>query len=127
MSGWQNAQEPRFIGATGETERLSYRGPATDDGLDELDSESAASGSVYDPDDVPPIPPSGRRRRSSAVKRPRRTAQQFDEEEQTAYEDDDQDEASNEAVDDDELLLGPAKVGRTSAVTSSSGLVAASR
>ncbi|RPD62717.1 hypothetical protein L226DRAFT_568572 [Lentinus tigrinus ALCF2SS1-7] len=73
----------------------------TDDALDELDSESAASGSVYDPDEAPPIPPGGRRRRTSAK---HKRAQQFDEEEQTAYED--EDEESNEA-EDDELLLGP--------------------
>ena len=37
MSRWQTVREPKFIGATGETERLSYnRGPAIDGGLDDV-------------------------------------------------------------------------------------------
>ncbi len=79
----------------------------TDDALDDLESASAASGSVYDPDDAPPIPLGGRRRRGSA--KHKRSAQQLDEEEQTAYEDEEYGAEDDEA-EDDELLIG-AKVG----------------
>ncbi|RDX50347.1 hypothetical protein OH76DRAFT_1402814 [Lentinus brumalis] len=75
----------------------------TDDALDDLESASAASGSVYDPDDAPPIPLGGRRRRGSA--KHKRSAQQLDEEEQTAYEDEEYGAEDDEA-EDDELLIG---------------------
>ncbi|KAI0755221.1 hypothetical protein C8Q80DRAFT_418586 [Daedaleopsis nitida] len=78
----------------------------TDGELDEL--ESAASGSVYEPDDQPPIPPGPRRRRASYVPaRSKRSAEGFDDEEESLGRDEEDGEMEDEEGEDDELLLGP--------------------
>lgn len=83
----------------------------SDGGFD--DQGSARSGSVYEPDDVPPIPPSGRRRRASQpTARSKKVLPDWDEDEQTPDVGDDadrfeEDPEPEDEEEDDELLLGP--------------------
>ncbi|EIW59381.1 uncharacterized protein TRAVEDRAFT_64457 [Trametes versicolor FP-101664 SS1] len=85
----------------------------SDGGLD--DQGSARSGSVYEPDDVPPIPPSGRRQRASQpTVRRKKVLPDWDEDEQTPDVGDDasqfeEDPEPEDEEEDDELLLGPKK------------------
>ncbi|PIL22825.1 hypothetical protein GSI_15520 [Ganoderma sinense ZZ0214-1] len=79
------------------------------EGLDDLDS--AASGSVFDPDEHPPVAARSRRRRgSTASGRSKRTRREFDDEDEEDQSADEVDGAHGDDggdAEDDELLLGP--------------------
>ncbi|KAM5538714.1 hypothetical protein V8D89_007743 [Ganoderma adspersum] len=79
------------------------------EGLDDLDS--VGSGSIYDPDEHPPVAAGSRRRRgSNASARSKRTRRDLDgegeAEDQSVYEEEVRSERGSDA-EDDELLLGP--------------------
>ncbi len=75
------------------------------EGLDDL--ESATSGSMYDPEEDPPMAAGGRRRRgSNASGRSKRTRREFDEVDEDQSEGDVHSQREDDA-EDDELLLGP--------------------